>query len=75
MLHLMCALQIIVGDFADTVQGRLGSHDGEKGASTVEWVIITGFLIVLAALVGRVIYGLVQDASSNLEVPSLGGGD
>lgn len=73
MLHLMCALQVIVGDLVGTVRGGFGSRDGEKGASTVEWVIITGFLIVLAALVGRVVYGLVQDASSNLEVPSLGG--
>jgi len=73
MLRLMCALQVIVGDLTGTVRGRLESHDGEKGASTVEWVIITGFLIVLAALVGRVVYGLVQDASSNLEVPSIDG--
>ena len=45
----------------------------EKGASTVEWVIITGFLIVLAALVGRAVYSMVSDASSGLKVPSIGG--
>ncbi|RAX19209.1 MULTISPECIES: hypothetical protein [unclassified Actinomyces] len=78
MLRLMCTLQILAGDLAGTVRGRLNAHAGEKGASTVEWVIITGFLIALAALVGRVVYGLVQDASSNLEVPTIGnngGGD
>ncbi|MDU0349013.1 hypothetical protein [Actinomyces sp. MRS3W] len=72
MLRLMCTLQIIAGNLTHATRRRLHGADAEKGASTVEWVIITGFLIVLAALVGRVIYGLVQDASSNLEVPSLG---
>ena len=53
----------------DKVGRRLAE---EKGASTVEWVIITGFLIVLAALVGRAIYGLVSNASDGLKAPTLG---
>ncbi|MBW3069587.1 MULTISPECIES: hypothetical protein [unclassified Actinomyces] len=72
MLRLICTLQVIAGDLTTTVRDRLNSHDGEKGASTVEWVIITGFLIVLAALVGRAVYSLVQDAASNLKAPGLG---
>ena len=53
----------------DKVGRRLAE---EKGASTVEWVIITGFLIVLAALVGRAIDGLVTHASDGLNAPTLG---
>ena len=68
MLSLLCTLQIATGRLRDRVADRL--HD-EEGASTVEWVIITGFLIVLAALVGKAIYGLVQDATGKLDVPSV----
>ena len=68
MLSLLCTLQISTGRLRDRVADRL--HD-EEGASTVEWVIITGFLIVLAAVVGKAIYGLVQDATGKLDVPSV----
>ena len=68
MLSLLCTLQIATGRLRDRVADRL--HD-EAGASTVEWVIITGFLIVLAAVVGKAIYGLVQDATGKLDVPSV----
>ena len=71
MLSFLITLQIIAGDVRDKVERRL--LDEEKGASTVEWVIITGFLIVLAALVGRAIYGLVSNASNGLQIPSIGG--
>ena len=69
MLSLLVTLQILAGDVRDKVGRRLTE---EKGASTVEWVIITGFLIVLAALVGRAIYGLVSNASDGLKAPTLG---
>ena len=69
MLSLLITLQILAGDVRDKVGRRLAE---EKGASTVEWVIITGFLIVLAALVGRAIYGLVSNASDGLKAPPLG---
>ncbi|EHM90195.1 hypothetical protein HMPREF0975_02849 [Actinomyces sp. oral taxon 849 str. F0330] len=69
MLSLLVTLQILAGDVRDKVGRRLAE---EKGASTVEWVIITGFLIVLAALVGRAIYGLVSNASGGLKAPTLG---
>ena len=68
MLSLLCTLQIATGRLRDRVADRL--HD-EEGASTVEWVIITGFLSVLAAVVGKAIYGLVQDATGKLDVPSV----
>ncbi|MFC2359503.1 hypothetical protein [Actinomyces dentalis] len=69
MLSLLCTLQIVAAQVRDRAGARLRR---EEGASTVEWVIITGFLIVLAAVVGRIIYGLVQDAGDKLKVPSIG---
>ncbi|SPT53626.1 Uncharacterised protein [Actinomyces bovis] len=68
MLSLMCTLKVFVEQLAERASNRLRA---EEGASTVEWVVITGFVIVLAALVGRAIYGLVEGASSNLKVPNL----
>lgn len=70
MLKMLCTFQMLAGDLRERVGNRLSE---EKGASTVEWVIITGFLIVLAALVGRAVYSMVSDASSGLKVPSIGG--
>ena len=69
MLKMLCVLQMLAGDLRERAGNRLSE---EKGASTVEWVIITGFLIVLAALVGRAIYGLVSNASDGLKAPTLG---
>ena len=69
MLSLLCTLQIVAAQIRDRAGARLRR---EEGASTVEWVIITGFLIVLAAVVGRIIYGLVQDAGDKLKVPPIG---
>ena len=71
MHKILCTLQVLAGDLRERVSNRLSE---EKGASTVEWVIITGFLIVLAAVVGRAIYSMVDNASSNLQVPSIGNG-
>ena len=71
MLSFLITLHTLAGGLRDKVGRRL--LDEEKGASTVEWVIITGFLIVLAALVGRAIYGLVSNASNSLQIPSIGG--
>lgn len=68
MLKMLCVLQMLAGDLRERAGNRLSE---EKGASTVEWVIITGFLIVLAAVVGKAIYGLVQDATGKLDVPSV----
>ena len=71
MLSLLCTLQIVAAQVRDRAGARLRR---EEGASTVEWVIITGFLIVLAAVVGRAIYSMVDNASSNLQVPQIGNG-
>lgn len=43
----------------------------ERGASAVEWVIITGVLLALAGVVGWAIYNFVSDAANDLDVPDL----
>ena len=48
MLSLLCTLQIVAAQVRDRAGARLRR---EEGASTVEWVIITNFLIVLTAIV------------------------
>ena len=68
MLKMLCVLQMLAGDLRERVSNRLSE---EKGASTVEWVIITGFLIILAAVVGRAVYAMVDNASHNVQVPSI----
>lgn len=68
MLKHVCSFQVAAQRLRERVVSRLG---GEEGASTVEWVIITGFLIVLAAIVGRAIYAMVSSASDGLQVPDI----
>lgn len=43
----------------------------ERGASAIEWVIITAVLLTLAGVVGWAIYNFVSDAANELEVPDL----
>ena len=74
MLKHVCSFQVAAQRLRERVVSRLGSLGNEEGASTVEWVIITGFLIVLAAVVGKAIYSMVNDASANLKVPEIGNG-
>ena len=46
----------------------------DLGASTIEWVIITAILVGLAAVVGFLIYNLVQGRAEQIEIPDLPGG-
>ena len=55
---------------ARTLAGR-----GDRGASAVEWVIITSVLIIIVGVVGTIIYNKVQTAANGLNVkPNVGGG-
>lgn len=47
----------------------------DLGASTIEWVIITGILVLIAAAVGAVIYNLVKDQADSISIPDAPGGD
>ena len=48
----------------------------ELGASAIEWVIITGILVAIAAAVGIVIYRLVTTQAESITIPDApaGGG-
>jgi Flp pilus assembly pilin Flp len=51
----------------DRVQ-RLRKADGSRGASAIEWAIITGLLAFIAITVGGVILLKVNTAGSNIQV-------
>ena len=46
----------------------------DRGASAIEWVIITGVLVAIAAAVGLIIYNMVKDQADSLEMPAVPGG-
>ena len=46
----------------------------ERGASAIEFVIITAILVALAAAVGVVIYNLVTDEADSIDIPDAPGG-
>lgn len=48
----------------------------DLGASTIEWVIITGILVAIAVAVGLVIYNMVTTQAKSINIPDApGGGD
>ncbi|PSL06773.1 hypothetical protein CLV30_102161 [Haloactinopolyspora alba] len=46
----------------------------DRGASAIEFVIITAVLVALAGAVGLVIYNLVKDEADSIEIPDAPGG-
>jgi len=42
----------------------------DLGASAIEWVIITGILVAMAAAVGLIIYNIVKDKAGELKTPA-----
>ncbi len=69
-----------VGVLYDGLRGRIAialEHDDEKdlGASALEWAIIAAISVIMATVIGAVIYNLVKDKSTqikncNLQDPS-----
>ncbi|MGH8776898.1 MAG: hypothetical protein ACRDWI_17675 [Jiangellaceae bacterium] len=43
--------------------------DAERGASAIEWVIITGVLVALAAAVGVIIFNLIRGEAQSIQIP------
>jgi hypothetical protein len=49
------------------------NRDGERGASAIEWVIISAILILIAGAVGKVLYEKINTKATNLDLnPSVG---
>lgn len=66
MLSTLCRFQITATRARETLRERL--ENNEEGASTIEWVIITGLLIALVGLVGKVIYSYVTEQANKIKV-------
>ena len=64
------------GFFALELRRRIdrARSEPELGASTIEWVIITGILVLLAAAVGLVIYNMVTSQAASITIPNAPGG-
>lgn len=49
------------------------AQEGERGASAIEWVIISAVLILIAGVVGGILYTKISDKANGLDLnPSVG---
>jgi hypothetical protein len=49
------------------------ARGGERGASAIEWVIISAVLILIAGVVGGILYAKISDKANSLDLnPSVG---
>ena len=53
---------------------RAARDEPDLGASTIEWVIITGILVAIAVAVGLVIYNMVTSQAESIQIPDAPGG-
>jgi Flp pilus assembly pilin Flp len=42
-------------------------HRDDRGASALEWAVISAILVTAAVIIGGVIYNVVQDKSNQIE--------
>lgn len=47
---------------------RLRTEERSRGASAIEWAIITGILASIAIAIGLVIFNRVRDAGNNIQI-------
>ncbi|SFJ61728.1 hypothetical protein [Cellulomonas sp. KH9] len=55
-------------------RAQLADERGDRGASAIEWVIITGVLVALAAAVGLIIFNRIRDEANSIVIPDAPGG-
>ena len=50
------------------------AHAGERGASAIEWVIISAVLILIVGVVGGILYTKISDKAVSLDLnpPNVG---
>ncbi|TQL01862.1 hypothetical protein [Cellulomonas sp. SLBN-39] len=46
----------------------------DRGASAIEWVIITGILVAVAVAVGAVLYARITEEANSITIPDAPGG-
>lgn len=49
-------------------------HSDDRGASAIEWVIITGILVAIAAAAGLIIFNRIRDEANSITIPDAPGG-
>jgi Flp pilus assembly pilin Flp len=60
--------------FVRTRIDRARAEDASRGASAIEWAIITGILAIIAIAVGKLIYDKVTTSAQNIKTdPGIGG--
>jgi len=55
-------------------RARLADERGDRGASVIEWVIITGILVAIAVAVGLTIYNRITQEANSITIPDAPGG-
>jgi Flp pilus assembly pilin Flp len=60
-----------VGVLVDVLRGRIATlredENRELGASALEWAIIAAISVVIASIIGAVVYNVVKDKGSSLQ--------
>ena len=60
-----------VGVLVDVVRGRIAAlredENRDLGASALEWAIIAAISVVIASIIGAVVYNVVKDKGSKLQ--------
>jgi hypothetical protein len=67
MLLLVRTALALCGAGVDRARVVRSASRGERGASALEWAIISAILVTAAVLIGGIIYNVVQDKGSQLE--------
>ncbi|NYG55129.1 hypothetical protein [Nocardioides perillae] len=62
MLHSLQLLTLFLGARLDR------ARDDERGASAVEWVIITALLVGIAAAVGAILLNTIEDGANSIDL-------
>jgi putative copper export protein len=57
------------------VRVERAQRSSQRGASAMEFVIITAVLVALAAAVGLIIYNLVTEKADEINIPDTPGGE
>ncbi|HNV15471.1 MAG: hypothetical protein IPI13_12025 [Actinomycetales bacterium] len=56
------------------LRARLGHARADRGASVIEWVIISAVLVILVGVVGGILYTKINSAANAVNLaPAVGG--
>jgi Flp pilus assembly pilin Flp len=62
---------LLVGVLVDVLRGRVAAlredENRDLGASALEWAIIAAISVVIASIIGAVVYNVVSDKGKSLQ--------